>query len=60
MPKRTERSGALLVGFQCTADEYRNIVAVAEESETATSEWIRSVLRQAASLRKASPPARHK
>jgi hypothetical protein len=60
MPKRIERSGALLVSFQCTAEEYRNIVAAAEENESATSEWIRKVLRQAASLEKPSPVVRER
>jgi hypothetical protein len=51
MPDTTERSEARLVGFQCTAEEYRQIVEAAEEDEQSVSEWIRRVLKRAASRR---------
>jgi hypothetical protein len=44
MRETTERSKAQLVGFQCIAEEYRQIVAAAEKDRRATSEWIRKTL----------------
>ena len=58
MPQTTGRSQWQLVGFQCTDEEYQQIVAAAEENESATSEWIRKVLKQAASCGKPSPVIR--
>lgn len=56
MPQTIDRSEPRLVGFRCTAEEYRLIVAAAEEDERSVSGWIRKALKQAASLGKHRPP----
>lgn len=52
MPKTTGRSKSQLVGFQCSAKEYEEIVEGAYREELAVSEWIRKTLMEA--LRRAA------
>jgi len=47
-----ENSEVQLVGFQCTAKDFRQITEAAENDQCATSEWIRRTLMEA--VRRAS------
>jgi hypothetical protein len=48
MPQKRRRPEPRWVGFQCTREEYEEIVEAAEADRSATSEWIRKILIDAA------------